>query len=406
MKKPTSTIYLDYAAQTPLDRDVYAAMEPYYDPAYGNPSSLHTSGRRAREALEGARAQVAASIGAHPDEIIFTGGGTESDNLALMGAARANRARGKHILISAIEHKAVENAAAALEREGFEITRVPVDAEGRIQLHMFRTLVRDDTILVSLMLANNEIGTVEPIAELTESVRERRARTGFPLIHTDACQAAGYLEIDVAALGVDLLTLNGTKVYGPKGVGVLYKTRGVRLEPLVVGGEQEQGLRAGTEALPLIVGMATALEKAAKVRAREVKRLASLRTYFITELKKRIPESIVNGSAKHHLPHIVHVTFPHVEGESMLLLLDSYGIEVATGSACSAHDLRPSHVLRALGQRGDLLHGSVRFSFGRHTTKAELEYTLATLYIVVERLTRISALTTHRYAYGKNSTNV
>jgi cysteine desulfurase len=373
---------------------------------YGNPSSMHASGRRAHRALQDARARIADCVGAFPDEIIFTGSGTESDNLALIGAARANSAHGKHILISAIEHKAILEAARVLEGEGFEISRIPVDSEGLIDVHELHALVRDDTILVSIMLANNEIGSILPIAKLTKSLSTRRARTGFPLIHTDACQAIGYEKIDVRTLDVDLLTLNSTKAYGPKGVGMLYKKRGVPITPLIVGGEQEKGLRAGTEALPLVVGMAAAFLKAEKLREAEVVRLSRLRTLFIKELKKRIPHIIINGSAKHHLPHIVHVTVPHIEGESMVLMLDSFGIEVATGSACSAHDLKPSHVQRATGQRGDLLHGSVRFSLGRGTTHDELEYVLKIFSIVTLRLSRMSALTTREYIYGKNKTTV
>lgn len=406
MKKNISTMYLDHAACTPLDREVFDAMEPYFSPTYGNPSSLHASGRHAQEALEDARARIARSVGAYADEIIFTGSGTESDNLALIGAARANRAHGTHILISAVEHKAILESARMLEHEGFTVTRIPVDSTGMVDILHVLTLIRADTILISVMLANNEIGTVLPIAALSAAVHERRLLTGFPLIHTDACQTMGYVHLDVHELGVDLMSLNSTKAYGPKGVGMLYKRRGVHLTPLIVGGEQERGFRAGTEGLPQIVGMAAAFTKAEEIRVGEVERLTLLRTYFVGELMNRIPQLMVNGNSEHHLPHIVHVSIPYVEGESMVLMLDDHGIEAATGSACSAHDLQPSHVLRAVGQSHDLLHGSVRFSMGRDTTHEALDRVLTIFPVIVEKLTQMSALTANKYIYAKNNTTV
>ncbi len=390
-------VYLDYAATTPLDAEVSAAMQPYFSELYGNPSSMHASGRRAARAISGAREQMATLIGAHADEIIFTGSGTESDNLGVLGAARANRARGTHIIISAIEHKAVMAAAKELAKEGFEVTIAPVGRTGMISCDALVALVRPDTILVSVMLANNELGTVLPVAELAKKLKARRGNTS-PLLHTDACQAAGHVKIDVGALGVDLLTLNGSKVYGPKGIGVLYKRRGVQIAPVIVGGEQEQGLRAGTESVPLIMGMAAAFEKAEHLREQEAARLGALRNYFIANLRTHIPQIILNGDPEHHVPHIVHVTVPRVEGESMVLMLDEAGVEAATGSACSAKDLKPSHVLIAIGQSEDLMHGSVRFSLGRHTTEAELDYVLSVFPAIVETLTKTSALTILAYA--------
>ncbi|MBX4215962.1 cysteine desulfurase [Candidatus Parcubacteria bacterium] len=397
------TIYLDHAATTPLDDEVFSRMLPYFGGRYGNPSSMHASGRRAASALSEARRRVAATLGAAEDEVLFTGSGTESDNLAVIGAARANAKRGRHVIVSAIEHKAVLEAAHALEREGFEVALVPADAYGTVDPSAVLSLLRDDTILVSLMLANNEIGTIEPIADLSRALRERHDRRDqFPLLHTDACQAVGHLPIDVEMLGVDLMSLNGSKAYGPKGVGVLYKKRGVRLAPLIFGGGQEKGYRAGTESLPFVMGMAFALEKAAVLQAEESARLLELRKYFVAGLRARVPGLMVNGHPTRVLPHIVHVTVPDIEGESMVLLLDEAGIEAATGSACSASDLRPSHVLAAIGQSDDLMHGSIRFSMGRGTTRGELDRALEAFPAVVMKLKGISALTSDFYAKEKH----
>ncbi len=395
------TVYLDHAATTPIDGDVLSHMQPYWGKEYGNPSSMHRSGWRAAHAQSEARDVCASCIHAYPDEIIFTGSGTESDNLAILGTAHAYASRGRHIVISAIEHKAVQEATQILQREGFEISVAPVDAYGMIDIPTLTSLVRDDTILVSAMLANNEIGTIEPIAELADSLRERRNKTGLPLLHTDACQAGGYVSLDVEALGIDLMTQNGSKVYGPKGIGLLYKRRGVRLSPLLVGGGQEHGLRAGTESVTLIMGFAYALLKAEELREHESLRLRSLRNYFIRGLQNAVPGVMINGHPEHVLPHIVHITVPGIEGESMVLMLDEQGIEVATGSACSAHDLKPSHVMSAIGQPSELIHGSLRFSMGRETTEEELEYVLRVFPSIVRRLTEISALTTTHYAHAQ-----
>lgn len=392
------TVYLDYAATTPIDEEVLASMLPYFDGHFGNPSSLHASGRRAARVIANARERVARTIGASANEIIFTGSGTESDNLAILGTARAHRTRGKHIIISAIEHKAVLEAAHALILDGFDVSVAPVDQYGMVDPSDVAAMVRDDTTLVSVMLANNEIGTTLPIATISKVLKERRMRTGFPLIHTDACQAAGHIHIDVVALDVDLMTLNGSKVYGPKGIGVLYKKHSAHISPQLVGGEQEMGFRAGTESVPLIVGLAMAIEKAERLREKESMRLAELRVFFINGLRRRIPGIMVNGHPTAHLPHIVHVTVPDIEGESMLLMLDESHVEIATGSACSARDLRPSHVLSAIGQSDDLMHGSIRFSFGRQTNKETLEYVLRMFPQIVERLRMTSALTSTLYA--------
>jgi len=395
------TVYLDHAAAAPTDPDIVKAMFPYFADAYMNPSSMHESGRRAAHAILESRARVARVIGSAPEEIIFTGSGTESDNLAVLGAARGNAVRGKHIIVSALEHKAVMESAHALQREGFSVSIAPADKRGRVNPEEIATLVTDDTTLVSVMLANNEIGTVEPVREIAAALKERRRASGFPLIHTDACQAAGYLSLNVNALGVDLMTLNGSKAYGPRGVGVLYKKSGVLLSPVIFGGHQEGGARAGTESVPLIVGVATALEKAEAMREEESARLETLRAYFIEKLREAFPDILINGDSQKHLPHIVHVTVPNIEGESMVLLLDQAGVECATGSACSSNDLRPSHVLSAIGQNAELMHGSVRFSMGRGTNKDDIDYVSSVFPGIVKTLRATSALTTRAYAKAK-----
>ncbi len=400
------TIYLDYAATSPTDPEVLEKMLPYFSSRYGNPSSLYQSGRRAKRAIELAREDTAKILGCSPEEIIFTGSGTESDNLAVVGAARALRARGSHLIVSAIEHKAVLESARELEREGFTVTYFPVDRLGRVDPKKLAAAIRPDTVLVSVMYANNEIGTIEPIKEIAEAIRKKKKieagpdvafapalSGGFsPLLHTDACQAAGYLSLSVKELEVDLMTLNGSKIYGPKGVGALYVRKGVKISPLILGGEQESGLRAGTESVPLIAGFAEALKKASESREAETKRLAPLRDYLAKRLKEEIPDLIINGDPENRLPNNLHVSVPNIEGESMLLLLDNYGIEASTGSACSARDLRPSHVLLAVGQDAGLAHGSIRFSLGKYTTREQLDYVILIFPEIVRKLKEASAL--------------
>ena len=406
---PDPVIYLDYAAATPTDPVVLAAMMPYFGGSYGNPSSLYKSGRRAAQAIAQTKKSVAEILCAQPEEIIFTGSGTESDNLAILGTARANRARGNNVIISAIEHKATLEAAHQLEKEGFEISILPVDHFGLIDREALKRLLRPETILVSIMYVNNEIGTIQPIPEIAKIIGDFRngisnfqfpiskpiSHTPYPIpyLHVDASQATGFLELDVEKLGVDLLTLNSSKIYGPKGVGLLYKRSGVTVSPIIIGGGQENGLRAGTESVPLIVGMGIALENAEKMRVKESKRLTDLRNYLIAQLRARIPQLFLNGHPTLRSPNNVNISIPHIEGESMLLMLDELGIEASTGSACSARDLKPSHVLLAIGQPDELAHGSIRFSLGRGTTKKQLDYLLKVFPPIVERLTAISALT-------------
>jgi cysteine desulfurase len=387
------TIYMDYAATTPTDPEVLKLMLPYFSADYNNPSSLHGSGRRAHQVIQTCRAKIANIIGALPSEIIFTGSGTEADNLALIGVAKAYREYGNHIIISAIEHKAVLEAAETLENEGFRVSIAPVLPDGLIDISACLALITPDTTLISVMYANNEVGTVEPIAELSAALAAHRTSRGLPLLHTDACQAAGYLPLSVVDLGVDLMTINSSKIYGPKGVGALYKKRSTQITPQLVGGEQEMKLRAGTESLPLIVGFTEALIKAEASRPAEVARLTELRDYFIVGLEKAIPQVIINGHRTKRLPNNVHVSLPNIEGESILLMLDQQHIEVGTGSACSAFDLKPSHVLLALGTAAETAHGSIRFSLGKYSTKEEIDAVLSVFPAIVKNLTAISALT-------------
>jgi cysteine desulfurase len=390
------TIYLDYAATTPLDPKVLEMMLPYFGPEFSNASSMHSSGRRVAQVIARVRRDVANILGAYPEEIIFTGSGTESDNLAIKGVARANENSGNHIIISVIEHKAVMESARQLEKEGFVVSIVPVDSFGVIDMNACLKLITNKTILVSVMYANNEIGTIEPIKELAQAIKKWRGIHGqniFPLLHTDACQAAGALSLNVNELGVDLMSLNGSKIYGPKGVGILYKKKTASLQPILVGGEQEKNLRAGTECLPLIVGFGEALKQADLMRKIENPRLINLREYFMDMLVKNIPSAIINGHRTERLPNNVHISIPYIEGESILLMLDRLGIEASTGSACSTYDLKPSHILMAIGQTAEFAHGSIRFSLGRDTSQSDIDYVLSVFPDIASRLSSISALT-------------
>ncbi|MCA9354577.1 MAG: cysteine desulfurase [Candidatus Kaiserbacteria bacterium] len=395
----TRKVYLDHAAATPVDPEVAALLLQHTSETYGNASSMYEIGRKAHDTLAAARQSVAASLAVEPSEIIFTGSGTESDNLAILGAARARKDRGKHIVVTAIEHKAVLAAAKVLERDGFAVTYVPVESSGIASVGDVLAAVRPDTTLVSVMYANNEIGTIQPIAEIAQALRQIN-EAKRPLFHTDACQTAGQLEVLPRELGVDLLTLNGAKIYGPKGLGMLYVRRGVRLEPLIVGGGQEGGLRAGTENAALIAGFAKALELAVVRRAAEAARLTDLRNHFWHQLHTVLPDIVMNGDPDVRLPNNLHITVPTLEGESLVLELDHYGIAAATGSACSAHDLTPSHVLQAIGIPDGLIHGSLRFTLGRETTKDDLEYTVQCLKKSVDRLRQLTAATTSHIEFA------
>jgi len=385
-------IYLDYAATTYIDPIVLNKMLPYLKENFGNPSSLYSIGRQAKTGIEYARVSIAKILGASSQEIIFTGSGTESDNLAIFGVAKFYQNKGKHIIVSKIEHKAVLEAAKKLEKEGFEIIYLDVDSKGLVNLSELKKSLRPDTILVSVMYANNEIGTIQPIAKISEIIREFKKENLLPLFHTDACQAAGALTLNVKKLGVDLLTINGSKIYGPKGVGCLYKAKDIKLDPIIVGGGQENNLRAGTENVALIVGFGEALKLAEKLRLRESRRLKKLRDYLIKRILKIVSHSQLNGHPEKRLPNNINISIASIEGEALVLMLDKYGISASTGSACTSNSLDPSHVLLATGLAPELAHGSLRLTLGRKTTKMDIDYVLKILPEIIYKLREISSM--------------
>ncbi|MBD3156774.1 aminotransferase class V-fold PLP-dependent enzyme [Candidatus Peregrinibacteria bacterium] len=370
-----------------MDPRVYEAMKPYCMEEFGNPSAICQRGQHAKNALEQARLTVSTLLDAKPEEIIFTSGGTESDNLALLGVARAYKNKGKHIITSTIEHHAVLHTAQHLEKEGFEVTYIPVESNGIVDAAKVKEAMRDDTILVSIMYANNEIGTIQPIAKIGRACKKR----GIPF-HTDACQATGALQLSVDRLHVDLMTINGSKMYGPKGVGVLYVRSTVNIDPIMYGGQQEKGMRPGTENVAGIIGLAKALEIAEKEREKESARLTELRDYMITELEQRIPKTELNGDPVNRLPNNVNISILEIEGEALLLRLDMKGINASSGSACTSGSLDPSHVILALGKTHLVAHGSIRFSLGKSTTKKDIDYVLNVLPEIVKDLRAISPL--------------
>jgi cysteine desulfurase len=377
-------VYLDHNATTPLDPRALAAMLPYLGERFGNASSIHAFGREARVAVEEARQTIASLLGArHKDEIVFTGGGSEADNAALKGVCAARRERGRHLLTTAVEHPAVLEAAAALEAQGFEVTRLPVGPDGSLDLERLAGAFRPDTILLTLMLANNETGALFPVAEAA-----RLARARGVVVHTDAVQAFGRIPVDVEALGVDLLSVSAHKVYGPKGVGALYVRPGTPMLPLHHGGLQERGRRAGTEHVAGIVGMAEAARHAVAELEAEAKRLADLRDRLAWGIRERVDGVRVNGHPAERLPNTLNVAFEGLDGEALLAGLDLAGIAVSNGSACSAGAVEPSHVLAAMGLPEPLILASVRFSLGRGTTAAAIDRVLEVLPPLVARLRR------------------
>lgn len=380
-------IYMDHAATTYVDERVLENMLPYFTQHFGNPGGFYAIGKDAQDAVEASRASVAEALNCLPSEIIFTGSGTESDNMAVLGIARKHASKGKHIITSSIEHHAVERPMMQLKREGFDVTFLPVDKYGQVSPDALKAALREDTILVSIMMANNEIGTLQPIAEMGAILKEHPA-----YFHTDACQGAGSMDLDVQKLGVDLLTLNGSKIYGPKGVGALYIRKGVTLKPILFGGGQERGLRSGTENVPSIVGLAKALEIAQAERVAENQRLSQLRDRLSEGLLKRIPKTILNGHPTERLPNNVNVSILDIEGEAFTLFLNEFGIYASTGSACTSESLDPSHVIIATGLPYECAHGSIRFTLGRKTTEEEVDYVLNIVPKVVEILRRISPL--------------
>jgi cysteine desulfurase len=379
------TVYFDHAATTPVDPLVLEAMLPFFSQQYGNPSELHRLGRQARAAVEAARAQVAAVLGAGEKEIVFTAGGTESDNLALFGYLA--RHQPGHLIVSAIEHPAVMEAARALNRLGWAVDFIPVDGDGIVDLDAYEQAFRDDTRLASIMFANNVVGSVQPVATLARIAHEKGA-----LFHTDAVQAVGSLPVDVAELGVDMLSLSGHKLYGPKGIGALYVKRGTRLQPILHGGGHERRLRSGTENVPGIVGLGAAMALAAEQLPEVRPRLERLRDRLAQGVLERIPDVTYLGHPTRRLPGSVAFSVRYIEGESMLLQLDAQGFMVSSGSACASGSLEPSHVVLALGLSAEEAHGSMRISLGRENTEEEADAFLQAFPPIVDKLRQMSPL--------------
>jgi cysteine desulfurase len=380
-------VYLDNAAATPLLPEVREAMTHYLGDIFGNPSSLHDWGDGAREAIASAREQVAALIGANADEIIFTGSGTESNNFAVKGLALAQQNKGKHVVVSAIEHFSVLYSARTLQKLGFEMSEVPVDKHGVVDPEDVLRQIRNDTILVSIMHANGEVGTIEPIQEIAKITRERK----IPF-HTDAVATAGTIPVNVSEMGVDALSLAGNQFYGPKGVGALWIKKGVRIMPLLDGGIQEEGRRAGTENVPAIAGLGKAAELAKTHITDRMKRLTPLRDHLLKELPKRIERVVVTGHPQHRLPGHASFCVEFIEGESMLMLLNSKGIAVSSGSACTSRALKASHVLIAMGLSHEIAQGSILFTLGIDNTNEDIDYVLETMPPIVDRLRQMSPL--------------
>lgn len=382
-------VYLDNAATTRVRPEVVQAMLPYFTEIYGNPSSLHTFAQEAAKGVSDARAKVAAALNAaSPDEIIFTGGGSESDNMVLRGIAQACKKKGRHIITSAVEHHAVLHTLQAMEREGIaEVTYLPVDADGKVSADAVEAAIRPDTVLVSIMFANNEVGTIMPIAEIG-----RVCHAHGILFHTDAVQAVGHIPVDVQAMQIDLLSLSAHKFHGPKGIGALYVKKGVRLPALILGGGQERKKRAGTENVPGIVGLGAAIEHAVSHMEENAAHMRVLRDKLIAGIPSSIADVKLNGHPTDRLPNNVNFSIRYIEGESILLMLDINGVAASSGSACTSGSLDPSHVLLAMGLTHEVAHGSLRLSLSEFTTEQEIDYVLELLPKIVERLRAMSPL--------------
>ncbi len=383
-------VYLDNSATTPVDKEVFEAMVPFLTEKFGNASSIHFFGQEARAAVDRARHQVAELINARPAEIVFTSGGTESNNLAVRGLLEANEKYGKHIITSEIEHSAVKEVCLDLEKRGYEVTYLPVYEDGIVRLEDVREAVREDTILITIMTANNEIGTIQPVEEIGRLVRELRETGKKIWFHTDAVQAVGKIPVDTEEIGCDLLSISAHKIYAPKGVGALYVRRGVRLHKQNIGGHQERERRGGTENVPYIAAFGKACELAKQNLAREAARLNDLRNKFENEIGEKISDLVFNGNRERRLPNISNISFRFIEGEGLLINLDMQGIAVSTGSACSSGSLEPSPVIRSLGRDDELARGALRFSFGKENTAEDVEYLLEILPKAVENLRKLS----------------
>lgn len=383
-------IYLDNSATTPVDREVLDAMLPYLTEKFGNASSIHFYGQEARAAVDKARHQVAGVINSRPNEIVFTSGGTESNNLAIRGLVQANDKYGNHIITSVIEHPAVKNVCEDLEKRGYEVTYLPVYEDGIVKIEDVRNALRPETILVSIMTANNEIGTIQPVEEIGKLVREEREKGKKIWFHIDAVQAVGKIPVDVEASGCDLLSISAHKLYAPKGVGALYVRRGVRLQQQNIGGHQERERRGGTESVPHIVAFGKACELAQKDLEKSSHHLKMLRDKFEDGVSERISDIVFNGNRENRIPSISNISFRYIEGEGLLINLDLQGIAVSTGSACSSGSLEPSPVIRALGRNDELARGAIRFSFGKGNSMEDVEYLLDILPKAVENLRKLS----------------
>lgn len=380
-------IYLDHAATTYVSDEVLQHMLPYFSNIYGNPSSLHWFGREARKVVDTSRQTVARAINAGDSEIYFTSGGTESDNFAIRGAAFANLKKGNHIITSKIEHHAVLNCCHALEKEGFNVTYLDVNKEGIVELETLKKAVTDKTTLVSIMFANNEIGTIQPIAEIGKFCRDNKI-----VFHTDAVQAVGAEHIDVVSMNIDLLSLSAHKFYGPKGIGVLYIKNGLKINKLIVGGSQERNMRGGTTNTPLIAGLAKAIETAVLNMQNNNEKIRALRDYLIKRIETEIPHSTLNGDRFKRLSSNANFSFEFIEGESILMSMDLKGIALSSGSACTSGSLEPSHVLLACGVDIEIAHGSIRFSLGIQNTKEQIDYVVDTLKGIIANLRKMSPL--------------
>jgi cysteine desulfurase len=383
-------IYLDNSATTPIDQSVVEAMMPYLTEKFGNASSIHFFGQESRAAIDKARHQVAEIINSRPNEIIFTSGGTESNNLAIRGLCEANEKYGKNIITSQIEHSAVKNVCEDLEKRGFEVTYLPVYEDGIVRIEDVKNAIREDTILVSIMFANNEIGTLQPLQEIGQLIKNQRDNGKKIWFHTDAVQAIGKIKVDVEEIGCDLLSMSAHKLYAPKGVGGLYVRRGVRLHSQNIGGHQEREKRGGTESVPLIVAFGKACEIANQNLETDNQNLTKLRNNLEQGIAERIENIIFNGNSENRLGTISNVSFKQIEGEALLINLDMQGVAVSTGSACSSGTLEPSPVIRALGHNDELARGAIRFSFGKENTQADVDYLLEILPKAVENLRRLS----------------
>lgn len=384
-------VYLDYSATTPVKKEVLDEMLPYFTEKFGNPSSLYALGLNAKSDLNQARSKVAKLIGADEREIYFTSCGTEADNWAVIGTARAKKSKGNHIITSKIEHHALLHTCEYLEKEGFQVTYLDVDSKGRISLEELENAITDQTILISIMFVNNEIGTIQPIKEIGEIAKKHKI-----WFHSDAVQALGNVPIDVRELGIDMMSMSAHKIYGPKGVGALYIKKGVVIPSLMNGGAQENKKRAGTENLAGIVGFAKAAELAGENLESHIKKVSELRDYFAKELTTRLEDVDINGDMEHRHPGNINLTFNYAEGEALLLYMDAKGIAASTGSACSSASFTPSHVLRAIGLPLEKVYSSIRFTIGDFTTKEDIDYAIEEIVKIVEKLRGFSAFNKER----------